>query len=127
MRAYLEGEGIGITAVGGFEEPDTPDRLLFVTPQGGAGETKERVFQRDAVQIRCRGSRGNPADAMALADRVDRALMDVSYPLSIGGRHVVSVQWAGGPPALSGRDEVFRSIASCTYVLEIARDAVQPI
>lgn len=124
MRAYLVSQGVDVLVVSGLEELESPDRLLFVTPSGGAGETMERMFELNSVQIRTRGVRNNPADAFALADRVDRALMDVEYPLRIGGRHVTKVQWAGGPPALVERDAALRSVLSASYVFEVSRHPV---
>jgi hypothetical protein len=120
IRAYLQSRGITDEIVDGLDERTMPDRLVYIVT-GGAGELRERVFERVTVQAICRGAQNDLSDAEALADAVDRAFMDVIYPVSIGGRHVPSIQWAGGGPALIDRDDARRSLLSATYVVEVAR------
>lgn len=121
IAAFLASRGVAEKVEFGGGEVEMPDRVVFVNQTGGAGESKERAFERATVQVRCRGAQNDPADAEALADQVDRALMDVAYPVTIGGRHVTSIQWVGGPPALVGRDDARRSELAASYVVEIAR------
>lgn len=121
VAAFLTSRGITEPMMHGEEEPEMPDRVVLLTPSGGPGETRERIFELLIIQCRCRGNQNDPADAEALADQVDRAWMDPIYPLVIDGRHVVRVQHAGGAPAIIGRDDARRYESSASYVLDIAR------
>ena len=121
VRAFLVGRGVTAPIFAGFEEQSTPDRLVYVTPTGGLGEARERRFERVTIQCRCRGEQEDPADAEALADQVDRAWMDAIYPIVVGDRHCISVQWAGGPPQILARDNARRWESSCSYVCELER------
>lgn len=121
VAAFLRSRGITEEIMHGEEEPEMPDRVVLLTPTGGPGGSKELVFEQASVQVRCRGNQNDPADAEALGDRVDRVLMGTIPPLVVGGRHVTSVQWLGGLPAVVGRDDARRYQTSASYVFEIAR------
>lgn len=121
IRDYLAARGITAAIVDGFQEVDLPDRIIYVTPTGGPGETRERTFDQINVQVMARGARGDLEDAMGLAQEVDDAFMRAVYPVQIDGRHVPRIQRTGGPPAPIHRDDARRSITSCNYIVEIAR------
>lgn len=121
VRTFLISRGITAAIVDGLDERTMPDRLVYVQATGGPGEARERTFERVTVQTIIRGGQNNLADAETLADAVDRAFMDAIYPVTIGGRHVPTIQQAGGPPALIDRDDARRSLFSASYVVEVAR------
>jgi Bacteriophage minor capsid protein len=121
ITAFLVASGITALIESGYELVEQPDRVVFVTPNGGPGEKRERVFEDVTVQIRTRGAQNDPADAQALAAQVDGALMGPHYPITVGGHRVVSIVQAGGSPAIIGRDEARRYECSASYVLDIER------
>lgn len=127
LREYLEAQGVVIPVVSGLEPLENPDRVIFATPEGGNGELRERTFERAEMQIRCRGARNNPRDALVIAALVDDLLMEVAYPIQIAGRHVTTIQWVGGFPRLATRDSARRHIAVATYSFEIARELAPPV
>lgn len=121
IRQFLIGQGITDLIVSGYDDQEAPDRVVFITPNGGPGEKRERTFEDVTVQIRIRGAQNSAADMQALAAQVDAAFMSPHYPVTIGGRRVVSIVQAGGSPAFIGRDEARRYEASATYVLDVER------
>ena len=121
VRSFLVASGITDLIVSGYDETESPDRVVFVTPNGGPGEKRERTFEDVTVQIRCRGAQADPADAQALAAQVDAAMMSPHYPVAVGGLRVVSIVQAGGSPAIVGRDDARRYECSATYVLDAER------
>lgn len=123
IRGYLVARGVTAPVVDGFEEAAMPDEMIFATALGGAGDARERLFERPGVQIRVRGRQNDHASAEALAGQVDEAFMAVTYPVTIAGRHVASIQRLGGLPALVARDDARRSVLSASYIFDIATAA----
>jgi hypothetical protein len=121
VAEFLQSRGVTAPIVSGYDDQEAIDLIVFLTPNGGPGEKRERVFEDCIVQALCRGDQNDPASAEGLADQVDKALMDAVYPVQIGGRHCVSIQQAGGPPQLVERDDARRYTLSATYVFDIAR------
>jgi len=115
----------GITDEITFEEylPDMPDRIVRLNVTGGPGTSHERAFDRAAVQVLVRGDQGHPSASYAedLATDVDRALLDAPFPVRIGGRYVMRVDYLGALPAVVGRDGD-RTVMACSYLFEITRD-----
>lgn len=103
------------------EVPAMPDRLVVLTRAGGPGTLRERSFDHAAVQVITRDGQRSGQAAEAFASTVDDIFMGATPPVVIGGRRVVSIDYAGGPPAFMERDEGMRVLYVCSYLLQVAR------
>lgn len=121
ITAFLRSRGVTEPVNHSDDQQEMPDEMLYVSATGGPGAAREYLFEVATFQILARGRQNDLASTEALADRVDRALIDAIPPFTIGGRHVVALSWVGGPPAVVDRDDARRYIASANYWMDLAR------
>lgn len=101
---------------------EQPDQVVFLNVGPGPGLSYDGEFERTSLQVRCRGKQNDPDSAGDLAAQVDKILMGLQPPITIGGRHVTYVDYLGGPPAFLALDEARRTMFYATYVVEIERE-----
>lgn len=124
IRQWLKTLGVTTPIADGYYIPPKPDQIVFITIAGGPGTINERVLDRLAFQVHCRGSQHRKLDvpdpAEALAAQVDSLILAVVAPVYIGGVFVNDVDRLGSPPRFSGRDLAFRSSFTASYILTYA-------
>jgi hypothetical protein len=123
IEAFLTAHGITAKMVHGQELPDMPDEVVLIELSGGLSSTYERLFDRPAVRVTVRGKQGDPDSAEALAEAVDNAFL-TDGPITLGGKHVTTLQRLSGPPnfvGLDARGGGRRSVLQASYVPEVAR------
>ena len=114
--AWLPTLGITTPVQDSWWVPPDPDRLVMVTISGGPGPIYERLFDRTAVTVRCRGLQRQPSDTEALAAQVDEAVMGAVAPVMVGKTRVNDIDRAA-PPRFAGLDKAFRAEFVAVYLL----------
>lgn len=85
-----------------------PDRLITVTPNGGADFVdEEATIVHTFVQLHVRGRQNDPQDASDLMDAVDKTLIKAVRPV-FGTRLCHAIGYTGGGPAAFQRDTARR-------------------
>lgn len=123
IATFLAAHGITAPIVREQELPEMPDEVVLIELSGGLSSTYEMLFDRPAVRVTVRGKQGDPDSAEALAEAVDNALL-TDAPISLGGKHVTTLQRLSGPPNFVGLDERGggrRTILQASYIPEVAR------
>jgi hypothetical protein len=124
LEAFLRDHGM-TTAVRVYEGPDLPNdpgACLVVTWLTGPGFSLEQLLDTPAFQVRTIGPQGNPFDAGVLANEVDKAFTNHSWPAILGGKYVVEIRRAGGRPSNDRVDNAGRTHYVCTYLADVEAD-----
>jgi hypothetical protein len=109
--------------------PDTPDKLVILTPTPGAGYLREGATDMCGFQARVRGPQGGDGSpeaqeaAEALAYALDALIFGAAYPVALpSGRIAVHAHRLGGAPApLSGEpDDGDRFEYTTAYLIEVS-------
>lgn len=111
LLAWLEGLGIlddnngALRFVDGTRPvPKMADQLCIVTPTGGPGETMQGMADTVGAQLRWRGRQRTGDSVGLIARRADNKIRFAQFPTRIitddGPVQLLTVQRAGGPPAL---------------------------
>lgn len=103
-----------------MELPDrVPDRVVVALPTGGLSLRVSGALDAPTFQILTRAA--SSPDAEALAFDIDRIIVDMDKPLSIGDVWVTDAGRVGGRPYLLDRDDRRRVIYTCNYWVESER------
>jgi hypothetical protein len=107
--------------------PDTPDRLVILTPTPGAGYAREGATDVCGFQARVRGPQGGDgspdaqAAAEALAYRLDALIFGAAYPVRLpSGQVIVTAHRLSGAPAPMMPDDADRVSFTCQYLIEVS-------
>jgi hypothetical protein len=109
--------------------PDSPDRLVVVTPTPGGGYRLEGATDVCGFQARVRGPQGGDgspgaqAAAEAIAYRLDALIFTAAYPVRLpSGQVIVTAHRLSGAPApLSGEpDDADRVSYVANYLIEVS-------
>lgn len=144
VRTYLEGKlahyGYGVRDVETGELPDgalydmptfsgqpsgdpqswkvVPGSIVFLAVGGGPGLTKEELFDRVFISVRCVGEQSDHEGGRRLAMAVDRALLAFDSSDYLGTIYTLYVGRAGGSPQLLMRDDGERYHYPTSYIAE---------
>jgi hypothetical protein len=97
----------------------SPDMLIIITPWPGGGLDSEAIFDRAAIQLRTVGPQMDYAKAEQLAIDCDQALISFALSQLVNEKWWLSVQRAGGSPALLQKDDGDRYHFYCNYIVEV--------
>lgn len=123
IEAWLRANGLPSGAAVSIdgEIPPMPDKLVVLTGTGGPGTLRERTFDNAALQVITRDGQRSGEAAETFVGLVDDIFMGAVPPVTIGGKHIASIDYSGGPPAFMQRDEGLRVYFTTTYLLQVAR------
>lgn len=97
--------------------PDSPDRVVVLTPYGASGDQPEITLGRQAVQVWCRGTADDSQDVDVLADAVFAVLHGITNR-QFGSVHVVQgLRESGNLPR--GMDEQRRWMRTDNYYFDV--------
>lgn len=111
-----------MTIITDGEIPPAPDEVAIVSIGPGTPTSMERTFDTHSLQVRVRGPQVDPDGAEDLMAAVDNGVMGAVAPVVIGGRRVIDIDYAGGPPQFLLRDEARRVHLVCNYLITITRE-----
>lgn len=116
IEDWLTSRGVTTPMRPGPRGYDSPDKLVVVTLQPGAGTLMEDLFDVPAFQLRSRGSVENYADAETLAFELDDLVLSADLPATLEGCYVDAMGRTGGAPvALGPPDSGGRFEFVCSY------------
>lgn len=120
IGTWLASLGISVPVDDAYWVPPQPDRMVLVAFTGGHGLVYQRAFDEVYVSLTSRGAQRQPADAKALADEVDTAILGVVPPVSIGTGRVNDI-YRTAPPRHVATDKAMRAQYVAVYSLLVAR------
>ena len=99
----------------------SPQAIVWIAIQSGAGLTTEQLFDRPFVTIRSVGRQLDYDGAEKLAYDVDNALLALGGNATVGAAKVLYFTRTGGGPSLYNYDDADRYAFTCTYIAEVQR------
>jgi hypothetical protein len=107
-----------------FDQDDrqAPDQVVYCLVGGGTPTLNERTFDCHQVQLRYRGPQNDSATAENFTAVIDDLIMGSVCPVTIGGRRVIDLDYAGGPPQFLAYDTSRRTQYVGRYLVTIARE-----
>jgi hypothetical protein len=95
-----------------------PQSLVLLSVGSGSGLTTEGSFDRPFIEARCVGKQNDFEGAEFLAKAVDRLLLDVGSPMTLGSTYTLYITRTGGGPQLAEYDTANRYHFACSYIAE---------
>jgi hypothetical protein len=100
-------------------QDQSPTSMVIINLTPGAGLDSEQVFDQAGLYIRTIGDQNDYDGAEKLAQDCDRALIAIDTSQKINGKHTLSIQRAGGAPALLLQDDGDRYHFTGNYIWEV--------
>lgn len=100
--------------------PDTADRYVMLTREGGPGEDVEGLLDGVGYQVMAVGHQRDYDDAEELALLLDQMVRSGGYTRTLStGLRLINAQRTGSPPSPLEQDEADRFRFTCSYIFTI--------